>query len=396
MHAYLNYIKKLRDPRINNSFWVLSEKFVSLFGLVFIVSAVADYIGANLYGKMTFAAGVFIIIKTLSQFGMDQIYFNYVIKKRVNKSFLLNLAIKNITIAYFFLSILTIIFLYFMKIEGWVFIFAYCVASYFNAIDLYHFDNEANLNARYNTIALLIGLIISLLVRFFVVYYELDYTVLIVSILVFSILPVFIKRKIFISMVVKNKYIVKKNNHIRKYNSFILKKGGVLSVSIFLNALNLQLPIFFLGIMKDYHNLGQYSVAFVVAGMWCITPTTIILSFLPKIINNNLVYEKQIVDKTSKLFYSLLFLNLIICFCFFIAGPKFIGYFYGFNYIESIPLFKIILFGQFFWVFSYLLSRIVVRFGGNDFLLIRSILNIFLNIVLTIVFYNFWLCTRQK
>ncbi|EPH1273856.1 oligosaccharide flippase family protein, partial [Acinetobacter baumannii] len=75
----MNLIHKLKnDPRIRNSLWMLIEKGISLFGLIFIISAVAKYTGPTIYGEIALAASIFIVLKTIAQLGLDQIYFKYV------------------------------------------------------------------------------------------------------------------------------------------------------------------------------------------------------------------------------------------------------------------------------------------------------------------------------
>ena len=45
--------KLKNDPRIRNSLWMLVEKSISLFGLIFIISAVAKYTGPSIYGEIS-------------------------------------------------------------------------------------------------------------------------------------------------------------------------------------------------------------------------------------------------------------------------------------------------------------------------------------------------------
>ena len=71
------FYKLKNDPRIRNSLWTFIEKAISLFGLIFIISAVAKYTGPTIYGEITLAASIFVVLKTIAQLGMDQIYFKY-------------------------------------------------------------------------------------------------------------------------------------------------------------------------------------------------------------------------------------------------------------------------------------------------------------------------------
>ncbi|MFX5487101.1 hypothetical protein ABTD86_12480, partial [Acinetobacter baumannii] len=108
----MNLISKLKnDPRIINSLWMLIEKSISLFGLIFVVSAVAKYTGPSIYGEISLAASIFLVVKTIAQLGLDQIYFKYSSQfKPYNYIFLRN-SIKLISLIYCLITFLLMIFL---------------------------------------------------------------------------------------------------------------------------------------------------------------------------------------------------------------------------------------------------------------------------------------------
>jgi O-antigen/teichoic acid export membrane protein len=45
---------------------MISEKIISIFGLIFVTSFVAKYIGPENFGKLTFAGSLFAIVQTIS------------------------------------------------------------------------------------------------------------------------------------------------------------------------------------------------------------------------------------------------------------------------------------------------------------------------------------------
>ena len=58
-----------------NSLWMMAEKLLSIFGLIFVTSFVARYIGPANFGKLTFATSIFAIVQTVSLFGSDNLIF---------------------------------------------------------------------------------------------------------------------------------------------------------------------------------------------------------------------------------------------------------------------------------------------------------------------------------
>jgi O-antigen/teichoic acid export membrane protein len=56
----------LKSRLFSNSLWMISEKIISIFGLIFVTSFVAKYIGPENFGKLTFAGSLFAIVQTIS------------------------------------------------------------------------------------------------------------------------------------------------------------------------------------------------------------------------------------------------------------------------------------------------------------------------------------------
>ncbi|HBM7462756.1 TPA: oligosaccharide flippase family protein, partial [Escherichia coli] len=66
---------------LSNSIWMMSEKIISLFGLIFVTSFVAKYVGAEVFGQIAFATSLFQIAMIIAQLGSDVIIFKRVSKK---------------------------------------------------------------------------------------------------------------------------------------------------------------------------------------------------------------------------------------------------------------------------------------------------------------------------
>ena len=93
---------------------MMLEKVIGIFGLIFVTSYVAKYIGPTNFGKIAFVATVFTFVQTLTWFGNQEILF-----KRVSRSkysglkYLLNTQkIRRIVFALLALPILATFFIY--------------------------------------------------------------------------------------------------------------------------------------------------------------------------------------------------------------------------------------------------------------------------------------------
>jgi O-antigen/teichoic acid export membrane protein len=379
------FYKLKNDPRIRNSLWMLIEKAISLFGLIFIISAVAKYTGPTIYGEIALAGAIFLVVKPIAQLGLDQIYFKYTSQKKPYNYVFLNNAIKLSSLIYSILTLLVLIFSYFYSSKiGFLFIFCTAVAYYFNTIDLRNFYFEGVLKSKFNVVANVIGLIAALILRYLIVILELDYLYLGIPIILMTLIPFFIKLYFYNKVdLTKDKSTLEKN---KKYYKYFLGVGIPLSLSILASVLNSQVANYIIAALLGVKAVGYYSIAFVLAGAWCIVPTTLIMSYLTTIYKFSSSEDSHYIQYSRKIFYLVLVLSFSIVFILNVFSESIVLYLYGYEYESSIILLKILLWMQFFWVLSYMLSRLIIKFSGYRFLAIKTILCVILNCLLCFYF----------
>ncbi len=66
---------------VSNSLWMMLEKFIGIFGVIFVMSYVAKYVGPENFGKIALATTLFTFVQTLTWFGNQEILF-----KRVSRN----------------------------------------------------------------------------------------------------------------------------------------------------------------------------------------------------------------------------------------------------------------------------------------------------------------------
>ncbi|KYP96942.1 hypothetical protein WB67_00315 [bacteria symbiont BFo2 of Frankliniella occidentalis] len=71
----------LKNKIFTNVVWLLSEKIISVVGLLFVTSYVAKYIGPDNFGKLNISVYYYSIIQTIALWGSDTIGI-----KRISKS----------------------------------------------------------------------------------------------------------------------------------------------------------------------------------------------------------------------------------------------------------------------------------------------------------------------
>ena len=371
------FFKRIKDdPRIRNSFWMLIEKSIALFGLIFIISAVAKYTGPSIYGEISLAASIFIVIKTIAQLGLDQIFFKYVSQKKPFHFLFFKNASKLVSNIYLILSFVIIFISYFYaSTTSFYFILATFLAYYFNSIDLLNAYYEGMLLSKINVFANVIGLLISLVMRWMIVVLEVDFIYLCIPIVMLTLFPFLIKVLFYYKKyLVSSKVVLKKTVKNKRYMVYFLGAGFPLMLAVITATVNGQVSNFLLGYLENTASVGIFSIAFVLAGAWCIVPTTLIMSYMTSIysISNNdyLTYIKI----TSKILKNISLLSLFIVLVLYVFSPYFINWLYGKEFSQSIQVFQFLVFFQLLWVINFLFSRIIIKFNGFRFLAIKSVM----------------------
>lgn len=369
------------DNRFKNAIWMVIEKGISLIGLIFVISAMAKYMGPRTYGYIALSTSIFVIIKSISQMGLDQIYFKHISKGRTKNNFFMQNAIILVSIIYGLFSIIICIF-YFYKIPEIEFILflSVCISLFFLSIDIRTVHLDAILRSKFNVIANIFGLLLSLILRHVIIVCKLPVVFFSIPIMFLTIFPFFI-RWIFFE---KNNFLIKKKNNLiifKKYSKYIYRCGvpltlSVLSVNIYLQSANIMLANFY-----GVESVGIYAIAVMLAGSWYFLPTTFILSFLPKIYETKSDYD-YLKESSFVLRWLVLVTFFIVVFLFLISDYV-VEFLYGPDYISSVPVFKILLFSNFFSILGFYFYRLIIKSSGYNFLAKKMFITCIFNLILT-------------
>ncbi|MFW1762596.1 oligosaccharide flippase family protein [Acinetobacter calcoaceticus] len=372
----------LKNSRIQNSMWMVLEKGVAFFGLIFVVSAVAKYLGPEVYGYLALAASVFSIVNVVARLGLDQVYFKTVSKNQKNNNILLKNMMNMISFIYFPLSFIVLGVFYF-RIESSYFIFfiATAIANYFSAIDMRSIHFNAILMSRLNVVANTIGLLISLAFRYLIVNFQLNIQWLCVPIIMVTLLPYLLRLYIGHKKSILERTYSYNKDVFKKYRTYFLAVGIPLVISMLSVSIYLQSANFFLAALKGSHAVGIYAVGSMLAGAWYFIPTTIVISFLSLVYKTN--SEKDYLEQAGLILRYLLLITLSIIVILYFLSEYIILWLYGNAFKESILVFKILLFSYFFSVIGFYFYRLVMKFGGYNFLAKKMTITCILNIILS-------------
>ncbi|WP_343621317.1 oligosaccharide flippase family protein [Acinetobacter proteolyticus] len=370
---------------LSNSVWMILEKVISIFGLIFVTSFVAKYIGPENFGKLTFASSIFAIIQTLAMFGSDNIIFqktskNVKVGERIIES------TKSIrSLIYIVSSFGLLVYLYF-NVDQLTFIFSLstCIALYFALHDVYSIYFNAILQSKINTYCNVLALMVSLFLRFLVVEFKLAIEWLCLPIILITFIPYLMRRIIFNKKKAIN-YI--DGERIKIYRNYMLNAGRklvlyTLSVAIFTKTSQL-----FLG-MKSQYDLGIYTVAATLGTSYYFVLTALISSIMTQI------YIEQSFQKSQKMaaqLNAIVIIISILALIFFLLFGQWIVYFlYGEAFAEAADILWIMVFVCLFSGLSTVAEKYLIKFNAYTYLQQKTNMLVIFNILLTFAAVKFY------
>lgn len=188
----------MKHSVVTNAAWMMSEKVVSVFGVIFVTSYVAKSFGPSVFGQIAFSASIFSIVQTVAIFGTETILFKS-ISKSAAKGLRLMAVAKQLRMALLLLLSLPVLAWVWLEMRENFLIFA--VASFLSAIfvtqDIFSVYNNARLESRMNTVANATGMIISFAISFAIAWFKLNPLLLSFSIVAVTLVPYLIKRTMF-------------------------------------------------------------------------------------------------------------------------------------------------------------------------------------------------------
>lgn len=369
---------------LSNSLWMISERVISLFGLIFVTSFVAKYIGPENFGKLTFAASLFAVIQTISMYGSENVIFQKTSKSpRLGiKIILATYRIRNFI--FFILTPLLLAYLYF-SVDFLTFIFslASCIAMYFALHDVFNIYFNAVLESKINAYCNVAGILVSLLLRYIVVFFSLDIKFLAIPIVLVSFIPYILRRIIFKRIIIKNK--INKSQDLKKYRSYMVGVGSKLVLYSLSVAIFTKTSQIFLGIESTY-SLGIYTVAATLGTSFYFVLVALISSFMTDIYQEKSFIESQ--KKVAKLNLMVIVISFFAFLFFYIFGNWIVDFLYGeqFRSATNILLWMVVV--CFFSGLSTVAEKYLIKFNAYSYLQKKTNFLVIFNVIFAYFLIN--------
>ncbi|MBF7682648.1 polysaccharide biosynthesis protein [Acinetobacter sp. B5B] len=373
------------SAKIKNSMWMILEKIVSIFGVIFVTSFVAKYIGPDNFGKLTLTSSIFAIIQTVAMFGLENIIFHQTARNPLNGEKLI-LAGKKIRDIIFFSLTSAVLFYLYVTMDTLVFIFSVStsIAVYFALHDVYSIYFNAILKSRVNTICNSIGLIIALSFRYVIAEFELNVEYLSIPIILTTFVPYLLRSRIY----KKRSKLDKKNisiKVIKKYRIYMLGVGRKLLLYSLSVAIFTKTSQIFLGWQSTYE-LGLYTVVSTLGGCFYFLYNALISSFMSEIYQERSILTSQKMVAKLNLIIILIGLLFLILTLFF--GSWVLNILYGEQYLSVSQYLPLTVLTCVFSGIATVVEKFIIKFQDYSFLQKKTNILLVINITLTFFLVN--------
>ncbi|MFS2224156.1 oligosaccharide flippase family protein [Pantoea sp. B65] len=353
---------------MSNAAWMMSEKIVSVFGVIFVTSYVAKCFGPTVFGQIAFSASLFSVVQTIAIFGTETILFKRISKSAQKGVKLMVVAKKMRMTIFLLLSLPVLAYVWYALQENFVvFALASCLAALFVIQDTFSVYNNARLASRLNTLANAAGMTLSFSLSFLIAWLKLSPLFLTLSIVTATLVPYQIKRYFFYQ---HNFVSAPPKYKIKKYLRYLLYAGLPLAISSVFISLQVKMAQFFLVGVGSAQDLGLFAAANTVSASWIFIPVAIITSCFTEIFRER---SDMALKLAAKLNGYVMAVSLLMLLFVAVYGEKLIIILYGQDYTQSGSLVTLLSIATCFSAMGTVAYRYMVKEGGFNYLLKKII-----------------------
>ncbi|QKJ88911.1 oligosaccharide flippase family protein [Paramixta manurensis] len=353
---------------MSNAAWMMSEKIVSVFGVVFVTSYVAKSFGPSIFGQIAFSASVFSVVQTVAIFGTETILFKHLSKSAHKGIRLMSVAKKMRMTILLALSLPVLAWVGYSMKQNFL---LFSLASFFSALfvtqDTFSVYNNARLASRLNTVANSVGMLLSFAISFSIAWWRLNPSWLTLSIISVTLVPYLIKRYTFYR---GNRELAVSGRKRSLYLRYLLYAGLPLAISSIFISIQVKMAQFFLVGVGSAQDLGLFAAANTISASWIFIPLALITSSFTEIFRER---PDVALKLTAKLNGYVMIVSLLMLLFIFLYGEKIIVMLYGHHYTQSGSLVTLLSVATSLSAMGTVAYRYIVKEGGFNYLLIKIV-----------------------
>ncbi|MEH8445040.1 polysaccharide biosynthesis C-terminal domain-containing protein, partial [Klebsiella pneumoniae] len=226
-----------------------------------------------------------------------------------------------------------------------------------------------------NAMINVVGLVISLIIRWVIAYFKLPAETLSIPIVVTTLIP-FILRSIMFNRM-ENDGVNINRRKVFKYSRYLLLTGMTFVISAVSVAIYTRLSIWFLDYFYGKSYVGIFSIAVSLASSWSFVLLAIITSSFPQIFSEN--KDLEAIRKAGNLGRVILVISIFIIIFIYLIGGYLLQLLYGEKYSSSFEPLIILSISTMVSSLGVISSRFIAKYSGYSYLAKKTIVVLFLS-----------------
>ncbi|HHS9559000.1 TPA: oligosaccharide flippase family protein [Klebsiella quasipneumoniae subsp. similipneumoniae] len=360
---------------------MMSEKIVSMFGLIFVTSYVAKYVGPGIFGEIAFATSVFQIFLIVSQLGSEVVLFKRLSKKKQSGIRLINSTIPVRLFVYATLSLPVVIwYAHHGYNESFFFIVASALSCLFVSLDIYSIYYDSQLKSKVNTLINVLALLVCLILRWVMAYIHLPPVYLCIPIVLTGFIPYAFRFLCFKRELIEFPKI--KFSHYKRYSKFLILTGSSLVLSAVAIAIYTRLSFLTIKYFMDNPSVGIYSVAVTLAGAWTFVCNSLITSSLPGVFSAK--SEKDTLKEVAKINVVVVIVSFVVILSVSLIGQWGINLLYGDRFSLAYEPLLILCAAVMLSLLGTVSSRLIAKYSGYRYISVKTVILLIFSFIINI------------
>lgn len=382
----MNISETIKNKQFINSLWMMSEKIIAIFGMLFVTSYVARYIGVEAFGQLALAIALFQIVQVIAQMGSDNIIFKRFTQNPRSGMRLISATLMQRVVIYLLLSLPILLWqIYTFTPLSFTFFTAIFFASLFSTLDVYSIYFNATLQSRVNTLANSIGLLAGFISRYLIVWLTLSPYWLSLSIMLTSAVPLLLR---LYRTRTQRAAVRIPARHQKRYRRYLFSTGFSLVISSVSVAIYGRISQLMLAMMAGSKAVGLFAVASSLATSWTFVTAALITSSFTTIFQSK--SEAAALLATARLQRIIFAVSLFFILLLSLLSYPLLTLLYGEDYLDGWPIIILLAVASFFSASGPIAYRYIIRLSGYGFLTRKSSLLLCISIPASAIAIYFW------
>ena len=363
-------------------FWILIEKILRIFYELFVVVAIARYLGPIEFGLYSYIFSIFIIFSIFLKLGIETVLIKNIIEDKKNSfNYLYSSLFLRISASSIFILI-SYLFLNEIEFKDSIYYLIFFTAIFFQSSEVFDYYFQAFEKFKTISIIKIVQLLVSSLIKIYLIYSKASLFLFILSfsfdyLLLFLLYIITFGIKFQFPSILFDRFFLDAKK--------IIKDSYPLMISALVVTIYMRIDQIMINYFQNTKDVGIYSAAVKIAESWYFIPMVISQFYYPKLIKNFNSSKEEFEQNLINQFRFMSILSLLSIFFFFIFSEKTIYLLFGEEYnLSSEPLIILVMSGLF--VSSGVISsKWFVIMGLQKYTMYRTFIGCLINILLNLI-----------